>query len=809
MILRNLKLENIRSYTNESVDFPEGTVLLSGDIGAGKSSVLLAVEFALFGIMRGVLSGSSLLRHGAENGAVELTFSLGEKRVTVKRMLKRKAKDVVQDSGYIVMDDVRQDLTPMELKSKVLELLGYPPSLLTKSKDLIFRYTVYTPQEEMKAILFDQKDMRLDTLRRLFQVDKYRTIRENSKTALQEIRSKARALEGATADIEELKRREDELKAQAKNAKQQVEGVKPKLEEKRNSIKEKNAELESLEKQRKEFESLRREESALKTRLSGVTEQFEKKVKEQETLEIGLKHLKAKLDELPEQKEIPDIKALQERLTESTAKRTALEAQLKSLQGRTAELQQEAPDEAAIQKDLAERQTRLKSLHDIIKRKAELASKKSSMDSHRKEITNLLSLNEHVLAEANEAVGKMADLEQCPLCQQKVPHEHRESILTDQRFKIKTAEKVVGEAKAKLTALEKELGVLSTDEKSLQQAREGAIKIEAELDSFQQALVRLEEGQKKLAEMKKTRTEVEQQLKVLPDDDSLVTQLEEARLQERAAQERNNLQDQLRERQERTKRVEEENERLSAERAESQEKLATLHDRIQKFKNLEDAYAEYKSALEALRQEEQVLLTGLTKASTTLASLESEQGHLRERLVKKANLKQKHQHLKHIRDWTEKEFIPLMHLIERQVMHRLRQEFSELFQRYYSILLEGEEISVRLDEEFAPVVEQNGYEMPTQDLSGGERTSLALAYRLAITSVVNDAVSSIQTRDLIILDEPTDGFSSEQLDKLRMVLDELDVRQIVIVSHESKIESFVESVITVNKSEHISRITTR
>ena len=163
--------------------------------------------------------------------------------------------------------------------------------------------------------------------------------------------------------------------------------------------------------------------------------------------------------------------------------------------------------------------------------------------------------------------------------------------------------------------------------------------------------------------------------------------------------------------------------------------------------------------------------------------------------------------MRRVRDWTEKEFIPLMHLVEQQVMHRLRQDFAGLFQRYLSILLEGEEISVRLDEEFAPVVEQNGYEMPTSDLSGGERTSLALAYRLAITSVVNDAVSGIRTRDLIILDEPTDGFSSEQLDKLRIVLDELAVRQIIIVSHESKIESFVEHVIRVNKQEHVSRVT--
>jgi exonuclease SbcC len=58
----------------------------------------------------------------------------------------------------------------------------------------------------------------------------------------------------------------------------------------------------------------------------------------------------------------------------------------------------------------------------------------------------------------------------------------------------------------------------------------------------------------------------------------------------------------------------------------------------------------------------------------------------------------------------------------------------------------------------------------------------------------------------LILDEPTDGFSSEQLDRLRNVLNELDTEQIIIVSHESKIESFVDRIIRLEKNEHVTKI---
>ena len=43
MILKSVKLENIRSYKAQKIDFKNGIMVLSGDIGSGKSSVLLRV----------------------------------------------------------------------------------------------------------------------------------------------------------------------------------------------------------------------------------------------------------------------------------------------------------------------------------------------------------------------------------------------------------------------------------------------------------------------------------------------------------------------------------------------------------------------------------------------------------------------------------------------------------------------------------------------------------------------------------------------------------------------------------------------
>jgi len=72
------------------------------------------------------------------------------------------------------------------------------------------------------------------------------------------------------------------------------------------------------------------------------------------------------------------------------------------------------------------------------------------------------------------------------------------------------------------------------------------------------------------------------------------------------------------------------------------------------------------------------------------------------------------------------------------------------------------------------------------------------------TLLIHRGVSA--EKDAKILDEPTEGFSEAQIDKIRDVLDQLNVTQLIIVSHENKIESFVDRVIQIKKEEGISRV---
>jgi len=202
MILKEILLNNIRSYENQKIEFKEGSILLSGDIGSGKTSILLAIEFALFGLQPGQ-RGSALLRNGEKEGGVSIQFEIGGKNVLIERTLK-KGKTISQDYASITVDGEKQEISVTELKSKVLDLLNYPKEF-SKKQNLLYKFTVYTPQEEMKEIILQDSETRINALRHIFGIDKYKRIIENASILALKTREEKRIKEAMTSTLEQDK----------------------------------------------------------------------------------------------------------------------------------------------------------------------------------------------------------------------------------------------------------------------------------------------------------------------------------------------------------------------------------------------------------------------------------------------------------------------------------------------------------------------------------------------------------------------------------------------------------------------------
>src|SRR3989344_1647328 len=97
--------------------------------------------------------------------------------ITVARTM-RKGSAIKQDECSIFIDGKEYKYTPTQLKAKIIDLFGYPKEAASRNIP-IFRYTVYTPQEQMKGIMADP-DARLATLRKQFGIATKGNIRNNS-----------------------------------------------------------------------------------------------------------------------------------------------------------------------------------------------------------------------------------------------------------------------------------------------------------------------------------------------------------------------------------------------------------------------------------------------------------------------------------------------------------------------------------------------------------------------------------------------------------------------------------------------------
>ncbi len=680
MKIKQITLENIRSYEFQEINFAEGSTLLSGDIGSGKTSVLLAIEFALFGLQPGQ-RGSALLRNGKNEGKVKIVFDVDGEEIIIERTLK-KGKTISQDYCSIVINGEKKELAVTELKGKILEILSYPQEF-AKKQNVLYTFTVYTPQEEMKQIILEDAETRINTLRHVFGIDKYKTILENVSILTTKMREEKRMKEGMTANLEQNKFN---------------------LISKENELEEKQLNLFSIEKELFERTEIR------------------KKIKqEKDEVAVKIEERNKFLQEIEKTK----IMIANKNETIFSNNRTILQ-----IKNQIAELQNMQFDESMI-KGIEEKI----SLNKIEESKLN----KTNLDINSK-INSFLLKSE----ESKRIEKKISSLEICPTCLQNVDAVYKANVLN----KIHTDDV---EATKEIQSLEIEKNKVDEQLKKIRSEIFSSERQLTDLKILRMKLQDIREKQNQIMEIEKSNILLDKDIEMLKQHVDLL--------------------------------------------ADSALNLAKFVNSLEiKQKELDDALRQERIAdikVAELKKEIEVFSRQISELKTEIERSEK--------------IKLELNYINELENWLSKQFSSLISLIEKNVMIKLKTEFSKLFAEWFYTLV-SDTFRVRLSDDFTPIVEQQDYEIDYAYLSGGERTAIALAYRLALNQVINSLLSKIKTRDLVILDEPTDGFSDQQLDKMRDVLQQLNIKQLIIVSHEQKIEGFVENVIKFKKENGITKV---
>jgi len=859
MLLKNLTLRNIRSYGDEEtrITFSRGSSLFEGDIGSGKSTILQAVEFALFGL--GDVDGRHLLRYGAKEGSVALQFEVDGKEYLVYRALIRKGRGVVQGEGYIIEDGIKTDYSVSEMRLRILEILDFKEKPQPRTTSPIYRYAIFTPQEMMKSVLVQDVEKRLDTLRRAFGIEEYRSVARNVEDIvigewlkgdiktlsklIEDLEPKKHALEeeysnkqASIMKIRRLRRQESKIDKKLGKLEVRIKKIQPKKE---NIIR-----LEG------EIPALRNEILTHQDRLDelkGMENNLKKDLKSIEASEATLQTLAPKYREyIAKKKEFEQLRKTSESYTQLNTERTKLEGVM-------------TKEENLLRETIKDLKKKVRELEgDIDKRLRSLGEERRQLIGRRKNLTKELKQKKGIerrIEKTNKALAKIeayiksagseltkkkrewSAIEKigvgapCPRCKQELTKQHYEKVKTDYEMEIKKLEARIGDLTKSSERLSLDLKDLEEIQKSLEQKDQVLKTVNQGLAALRQKKSDLKRDMRSLARMK---TELRRKQNSLDQADfalkerrrltqvkKRLTQLEPKQRRYEEIKKSLSEFEKVRIESEYSKNLAEANRRKKVEgelrkNARSQAKLQkTIEVKSRILGSKERRYEKGKTILGLAEKLEEQRRKFNEERGRIRESAAAEEKYLSERiksiaeLEKEVSSKEENKRTKEVYEetvrWLNEHFIPCVADIEKHMLVAINGEFNQLFQRWFNTLIEAGDISVRVDDTFTPIIEQGGYELDIDSLSGGEKSSVALAYRLALNTMVKKVCDAMRS-NILILDEPTDGFSSQQLHRLRDVLKEMNCEQVIMVSHERELESFVDNIYRVHKENGLSQV---
>ena len=132
MIIHTLELKNFLSHENSTVNFDLGVNLITGKNGAGKSSLIDGIKFALFGdTKRG--SVQDLVTRNRLETQVSLEFSVGPDQYRITRTMSVGRSGIKGRDATLLKNGAEMARTVTGVNSAVEDLLGISEDLFLNS----------------------------------------------------------------------------------------------------------------------------------------------------------------------------------------------------------------------------------------------------------------------------------------------------------------------------------------------------------------------------------------------------------------------------------------------------------------------------------------------------------------------------------------------------------------------------------------------------------------------------------------------------------------------------------------------------
>jgi exonuclease SbcC len=692
MKIEIVQLENIRSHTKSTVPFTRGFNCLVGGVGCGKSSVMYAVDFALFGDTIGSKSFEYLMRENADWCRVTVQFTHNGKTYKLTRGLKRKGKSINQDFEQLKL--LEDDKLVASMKT---EAISEQFKAITGLDRDLYREIVWFRQEHLKDLLDAKPRDRQTRLDELFGLSDYEVAWNNIGPFKRDYENELSYFQ-KDADVNGLEKLSNEYNRASEEftlLEMELENSTQKLAVAKRALDEANAQLKQLEEKKNAIEELKRKEAKLNANIQNMTATLA-------SLSQRIEGKKTIVDNLHQ-------------------RQISLDSQIKMC---WVKLQQAGlPDNLPIEQlncFLAGFDDKISTL------KAEQEATSRSMQTDKKRATDL------------------AQESKCPLCIQPITGEYKTDLM--QRIQQENIER------------ERTINQLRIQVADLQKTKIIASEASTNLQTF-------------------------------------VTR--EADLKTRISEEENNL-----------KNLSIEFEEKQKLEIDLQSQLEMLLFEIGKFnlQNVEEARIQRERVFRQYYIVESDLRTKENRKKDLAQRLDDTKERInlaQEKLERMEKIRKTIEVLGAIRD------------AYRSIQPKLRSEFVKLLRNFVQQVLDGlvggetPMLNVVIDETYTPYVKsETGVDREVSNLSGGERTLLAFAYRLGLGQLIMQSRTG-HGLGMLMLDEPTENLGSEDgsIERLAEAISRFKaIEQIIAVTHSEAFAAKADHVITLEKEAGVSKI---
>ncbi len=850
MIPLHLRISGFLSYRDPvELDFNSfDLACISGHNGAGKSSLLDAVTWSLFGEARGKGADVVNLNQDVKAAEVALTFAYEGNTYRVQRTLPRGKSTVLE---FQVMDSGHwkplTEKTTRDTQARIEQTLRMDHETFINASFFL----------QGKADQFTQKKAseRKALLSSILGLEIWDTYKERSAEKRKAIENEVNSIDGRIAEIDAELAEEDARRsrlAELENNLKQLSSTRAAQEKVLENIKRTAA---VLSEQRKLVETLSRALAASRTSLNGLETRLAEKENEQAAytdLTTHAKEIEAAYKAWQKVRaEVEKLEGHAAQFHEHNEKRQPLlreieteKARLEQERGGLSEQEKLINDQAAV---IAELETKLEAEKEaFVKVEAQIA-KRAELETLRNEArerhAGLKVENETLRREMDELKARLDSLEQaegatCPLCGQELTAEHRSNTLEELKEEgkqkgnqFRANKKEIEEVAKQISTFESQIAQLASIENERLTHSAAISQLGTRLETIQaqntewektgakrlKEVSKLLENEKYAADARKELARLDRELTKLGYD---IPAHEEKRREEQSLRAAEKQYQDLDKARAVEKQIQGE---VSSLRSEIEKRKSEIGDQEKEYNEaaakLADAEAQSPSLDEAerelfrLREDENNVRSELGGAEQKVKALETLRARKADYETQREELNQQIMRYKTLERAFGKDGVPAL-LIE-QALPQIEQKANDLLER-----LSDGQMSIRfvtqaeykdkkrddlketLDIQISDSSGMRAYEM----YSGGEAFRVNFAIRLALSEILSQRKGArLQT---LIIDE---GFGSQDAIGRQRLIEAInavkhDFAKILIITHLDELKDAFPTRIEVEKTERGSSV---